>query len=66
MPAALIKMSVAERERYVRWWLEESGLTLVQLRAMAGAVWSEAGESRVLDVDARALTRLGRPRPRER
>ncbi len=47
MPAALISMSVAERERYVRWWIEESGLTLVQLRDVAGAVWSEDGESRV-------------------
>jgi hypothetical protein len=36
-------MSVAERERYVRWWIEESGLSLVQLRAMAGAVWAGHG-----------------------
>ena len=41
MPAALIRMTVAERERYVRWWIEESGLTLVQLREVAGAVWDE-------------------------
>jgi hypothetical protein len=40
MPAALIRMSVAERERYVRWWIEKSGLTLGQLREIAGAVWS--------------------------
>jgi hypothetical protein len=33
-------MSVAERERYVRWWIEKSGLTLGQLREIAGAVWS--------------------------
>jgi hypothetical protein len=43
MPAALIMMSVTERERYVRWWIEESGLTLAQLREVAGAVWAEHG-----------------------
>jgi hypothetical protein len=43
MPAALVRMSIAERERYVRWWIEESGLSLVQLRAMAGAVWAGQG-----------------------
>lgn len=62
MPAALIKMSVAERERYVRWWIEESGLTLVQLRDVAGAVWSEYDEPRNADVEASAIRRLGRPR----
>jgi hypothetical protein len=56
-------MSVAERERYVRWWIEESGLTPVQLRDVAGAVWSEQGESRVADVAAHSLTRPER-RPR--
>jgi hypothetical protein len=49
MPAALIKMTVAERERYVRWWIEESGLTRVQLRDMAGAVWSEPDEPRAAE-----------------
>jgi hypothetical protein len=43
MPAALVQMSAAERERYVRWWIEESGLSLVQLRAMAGAMWAGHG-----------------------
>jgi hypothetical protein len=65
MPAALIKMSVAERERYVRWWIEESGLTPVQLRDVAGAVWSEDGESRTADVGARTITRPRRPPRRE-
>jgi len=41
VPAALIKMSVAERERLVRWWLEESGLTRAQLREVAGAMWTD-------------------------
>ena len=43
MPAALVRMSVSERERYVRWWIEESGLSLAQLREMAGAVWARQG-----------------------
>jgi len=43
--AALIKMSVTERERYVRWWLEESGLTRAQLRDVAGAMWSTDHEA---------------------
>jgi hypothetical protein len=34
-------MTVTERERYVRWWIEESGLTLAQLREVAGAVWTD-------------------------
>ena len=52
MPAALIKMSVAERERYVRWWIEESGLTLVQLREVAGVIW--AGYEALLGPDRRS------------
>ena len=56
-------MSVAERERYVRWWIEESGLTLVQLRDVAGAVWSDHGPPRLPDVTTRSS---GRPRGRPR
>lgn len=66
MPAALITMSVAERERYVRWWIEDSGLTLDQLRDVAGGVWSEhdgAGDS---GSGAPAVSRPGRPPRRER
>lgn len=65
MPAALIKMSVAERERYVRWWIEESGLTPVQLRDVAGALWSEAGETPIADLAARTISRPRRPPRRE-
>jgi hypothetical protein len=58
VPAALIKMTVAERERYVRWWIEESGLTLVELRDVAGSFWPELGEQRSSDVE---LEETGRP-----
>ena len=58
MPAALIKMSVAERKRYVRWWIEESGLTLVQLREVAGVIW--AGREAPLGPDVRS-GELSRP-----
>lgn len=63
MPAALIKMSVAERERYVRWWVEESGLTLVQLREVAGVIW--AGRNELFDPDSRTPA-ISRPRPARR
>lgn len=62
MPAALIRMSVAERERYVRWWIEESGLTLAQLREVAGVIWS--GRDGLFG-DAR-VTAASRPRPETR
>jgi hypothetical protein len=46
MPAALVQMTIDERERYMRWWIEESGLTLLELREVAGAVWgAEQGRS---------------------
>jgi hypothetical protein len=32
-------MTIAERERYVRWWIEESGLTRRELRRVAATVW---------------------------
>ena len=62
MPAALTKMTVAERKRYVRWWIEESGLTLVQLREVAGVIW--AGREALLWTDVRSGG-LSRP-PRDR
>jgi hypothetical protein len=49
VPAALVRMTVAERERYVRWWIEESGLTPTELREVAGAVWvDESPHSKVV------------------
>jgi hypothetical protein len=65
MPASLIKMTVAERERYVRWWIEESGLTRVQLRDVAGAVWAEHGDQRGADVEP-PLSPRGRSPRRQR
>ena len=53
-------MSVAERERYFRWWIEESGLTLVQLREVAGVIW--AGYDELFEPDVRIPT-ISRPRP---
>ena len=61
MPAALIKMTVAERERYIRWWIEESGLTLVQLREVAGVIW--AGRETLLGPDV-ASAEVSRPSAR--
>ena len=37
----VIRMTAAEREGYVRWWLERSGLTAQQVRAIATGIWSD-------------------------
>ncbi len=37
----LVRMTIAERERYVRWWIEESGLTRGELRDVAARLWSD-------------------------
>jgi len=31
----------AEREQYVRWWVERSGLSKRQLRTIATAIWAD-------------------------
>jgi hypothetical protein len=49
-----IRLSIAERDRYVRWWLESSGLSRAQLRAIASALFNERP-------DEPAITR--RPHP---
>jgi hypothetical protein len=36
-----IEMTLNERERYVRWWVERSGLTSHQLRQIATGIWSD-------------------------
>ena len=36
-----IRMSTAERERYVRWWIDHSGLGSDELRAIATGVWAD-------------------------
>jgi hypothetical protein len=53
-------MTIAERERYVRWWVEESGLTLVQLREVAGTMW--AIEDTLSDAERSGLVRRGKRR----
>jgi hypothetical protein len=45
MVTAIARMSIAEREDYVRWWMEESGLEPSELRRMAMAVWGESEET---------------------
>jgi len=45
-------MTTRERARYVRWWIERSGLTAVELREIATGVWAD----RVFD-DARSVGR---------
>jgi hypothetical protein len=34
-------MSLRERERLVRWWVEQSGLASWELRQVAAALWTE-------------------------
>jgi hypothetical protein len=34
-------MTARERELYVRWWVKQSGLTPVELRRIATAIWSD-------------------------
>jgi hypothetical protein len=41
MNTNLIDMSIIEREHYVRWWIEESGLSPFQLRQVATELWSD-------------------------
>jgi hypothetical protein len=39
--AELVAMTPSERERYVRWWKEHSGLKPQELRRIATAIWSD-------------------------
>ena len=36
-----VDLSPRERERYVRWWREYSGLTSDELRRIATGIWSD-------------------------
>ena len=38
---ALVRMTAAERQRYVNWWVKHSGLTPRQLRQIATAIWTD-------------------------
>jgi hypothetical protein len=40
-------MTPVERQRYVRWWIQKSGLTRHELRQMATALWTD----RLMDDD---------------
>jgi hypothetical protein len=44
--SAHIQLRPWERKRYARWWVEQSGLPLQELRDIATAIWSgrELGE----------------------
>jgi hypothetical protein len=35
------ELQPVERERYVRWWIERSGLSERQLRTIATAIWAD-------------------------
>jgi len=37
----LIRMTPAERQRYVDWWTKQSGLSARQLRQIATAIWTD-------------------------
>lgn len=52
-PRLGVRMTVLERERYVRWWIERSGLTARQLRQIATGIWSD----RVLEEERPWFTR---------
>jgi hypothetical protein len=36
-----IELTDAERERYVRWWVEKSGLSIEELREIATAIGAQ-------------------------
>ena len=61
----MIRMSVAERERYVRWWVVESGLSSNQLRAVAAAIWGDAATRVALPNRFATARRSGRRELRE-
>jgi hypothetical protein len=48
---ALVRMTAAERQRYVLWWVRHSGLTQRQLRQIATAIWTD----RLLDESKHGL-----------
>jgi hypothetical protein len=59
---AIVRMTAAERQRYVYWWVRHSGLTARQLRQIATGIWSD----RLLDDDVALLKRpneLNQPPP---
>jgi hypothetical protein len=39
--SAHIQLRPRERKRYARWWVEQSGLPLTELRDIARAIWSD-------------------------
>jgi hypothetical protein len=38
---ALVRMTAAERQRYVNWWVKHSALTPHQLRQIATGIWTD-------------------------
>jgi hypothetical protein len=41
-PASVhVELTRAERDRFVRWWIEQSGLTPRQLRAIATGLFAD-------------------------
>jgi hypothetical protein len=36
---ASVRLTAVERRRYVRWWLEESGLSRTELALIASSLW---------------------------
>jgi hypothetical protein len=36
-----VEMTLQQRARYVRWWIEASGLTATELREIASGVWAD-------------------------
>jgi hypothetical protein len=55
--SALVRMTAAERQRYIHWWVRHSGLTPRQLRQIATAIWTD----RLLEEETHGL----HPRERE-
>jgi len=54
--SARVRMTAAERQRYVHWWVRHSGLTTRQLRQIATAIWTD----RLLDESTHGLHRRDR------
>jgi hypothetical protein len=59
MVARIARMSIAERQRYVRWWMDESGLAPGELRRLALAVWGDREHASDGAVPDRRRSRVG-------
>jgi hypothetical protein len=55
-----LRATAAEREHFVRWWIEESGLSDREIQFIAAAIWGEGPSSRAVAVGGRSSRALVR------